>query len=53
MPAAPDSSSAVFSSNARCTIALVTSLQALRRKDIGPEDDSACVTGDARRARCP
>jgi LacI family transcriptional regulator len=35
MLAAPDPPSAVFSSNARCTIALVASLQALRRKDIG------------------
>ena len=35
MLAAPDPPSAVFSSNARCTIALVSSLQALRRKDIG------------------
>ncbi|SEH85269.1 transcriptional regulator, LacI family [Mycolicibacterium rutilum] len=31
---APDPPTAVFSSNARCTIALVTALQALRRKDI-------------------
>jgi LacI family transcriptional regulator len=31
----PDPPSAVFSSNARCTIALVPVLQALRRKDIG------------------
>ena len=35
MLAAPDPPSAIFSSNARCTIALVSSLQALRRKDIG------------------
>ncbi|HYZ67977.1 MAG TPA: substrate-binding domain-containing protein, partial [Mycobacterium sp.] len=35
MLAAPDPPSAVFSSNARVTIALVTALQALRRKDIG------------------
>jgi len=32
---APDPPSAVFSSNARCTISLVAALQALRRKDIG------------------
>jgi LacI family transcriptional regulator len=32
---APDPPSAVFSSNARCTIALVSTLQSLRRKDIG------------------
>jgi LacI family transcriptional regulator len=32
---APDPPSAVFSSNARCTIALVPALQLLRRKDIG------------------
>jgi len=31
----PDPPTAVFSSNARCTISLVTALQALRRKDIG------------------
>jgi LacI family transcriptional regulator, galactose operon repressor len=31
----PDPPSAVFSSNARCTIALISALQALRRKDIG------------------
>jgi LacI family transcriptional regulator len=35
MLAAHDPPTAVFSSNARCTIALVTSLQALHRKDIG------------------
>jgi LacI family transcriptional regulator len=35
MLAAHDPPSAVFSSNARCTVALVTSLQVLRRKDIG------------------
>jgi LacI family transcriptional regulator len=35
MLAASDPPSAVFSSNARVTIALVTALQALRRKDIG------------------
>jgi hypothetical protein len=33
----------MFSSNARCTIALVASLQALRHKDIGLVDGSACV----------
>jgi LacI family transcriptional regulator len=32
---APDPPTAVFSSNARCTIALLSVLQALRRKDIG------------------
>jgi LacI family transcriptional regulator, galactose operon repressor len=32
---APDPPSAVFSSNARCTIALIPALQTLRRKDIG------------------
>lgn len=32
---APDPPSAVFSANARCTIALVAALQALRRKDVG------------------
>ncbi|MCT7659376.1 LacI family DNA-binding transcriptional regulator [Mycobacterium deserti] len=32
---APDPPSAVFSSNARCTIAVISALQALRRKDIG------------------
>jgi LacI family transcriptional regulator len=32
---APDPPSAVFSSNARFTIALISALQALRRKDIG------------------
>jgi LacI family transcriptional regulator len=31
----PDPPTAVFSSNARCTVALVSALQALRRKDIG------------------
>jgi LacI family transcriptional regulator len=35
MLATPDPPSAVFSSNARVTIAMVTALQALRRKDIG------------------
>jgi LacI family transcriptional regulator len=35
MLAAPDPPSAVFSSNARVTIAIVTALQALRRNDIG------------------
>jgi LacI family transcriptional regulator len=35
MLVAPDPPSAVFSSNARCTIALVPALQALRRTDIG------------------
>ena len=35
MLATPDPPSAVFSSNARITIALVSSLQALRRKDVG------------------
>jgi LacI family transcriptional regulator len=35
MLAAPDPPSAVFSSNARVTIALVTALQMLRRNDIG------------------
>lgn len=35
MLAAQNPPSAVFSSNARCTIAIVTALQALRRKDIG------------------
>jgi LacI family transcriptional regulator len=35
MLATPDPPSAVFSSNARVTIAIVTALQALRRKDIG------------------
>ena len=32
---APDPPTAVFSSNARCTIALVSVLKVLRRKDIG------------------
>jgi LacI family transcriptional regulator len=32
---APDPPTALFSSNARCTIGLVPALQALRRKDIG------------------
>jgi len=32
---APDPPTAVFSSNARCTIAIVTVLQALRRRDVG------------------
>jgi LacI family transcriptional regulator len=32
---APDPPTAVFSSNARCTVSLVSALQALRRKDIG------------------
>jgi LacI family transcriptional regulator len=31
----PDPPTAVFSSNARCTVSLVSALQALRRKDIG------------------
>ncbi|HET7668256.1 MAG TPA: LacI family DNA-binding transcriptional regulator [Mycobacterium sp.] len=35
MLSAPEPPSAVFSSNARCTIAVVTALQTLRRKDIG------------------
>ncbi len=35
MLAAPDPPSAVFSSNARCTITVVTALQTLRRRDIG------------------
>lgn len=32
---APDPPTAVFSSNARCTIALLTVLQSLRRRDVG------------------
>jgi LacI family transcriptional regulator len=35
MLGAPNPPSAVFSSNARCTISVVSALQALRRKDIG------------------
>lgn len=35
MLGAPDPPTAIFSSNARCTIALLTVLQSLRRRDVG------------------